>query len=88
MKPAQERLDHRRIDFDDLVGDASVGFVMCLLKRILVGGLDQAKHVRTDLINPVGYEKRTPYLPWMAKSFSCAAAMTSRVASTVLWRSM
>ena len=54
--PSQERLDHRGIDFDDLVGDASVCLVMCLLKCILVGGVHQAKHFRTDLINPIRNE--------------------------------
>jgi hypothetical protein len=59
--PSQERLDHRRIDFDDLVGNIPVGFVMCFLKRILVGGVYPAKRLRTDLVMPIRYEANTTF---------------------------
>jgi hypothetical protein len=53
---SQECLDHRGIDFDDLVGNAPMSFVMYFLKRILVGGVHQAKRLRSGLVMPICYE--------------------------------
>ena len=78
---SQERLDHRGIDFDDLVGNAPVGFVMCLLKRILVGGVHQAKRLRTDLINPIRYETERHICPGLPSPFHATRHMSSRVSA-------
>ena len=40
------------IDFDDLVGNALMSFIMHFLKRLLVGGVHQAKHFRTGPHQP------------------------------------
>ena len=53
---SQERLDRRGIDFDDLVGNAPVSFVMDFLNRIPVGSLHQAKRLSSRLVMPIGYE--------------------------------
>ena len=36
-----------------------VGFVMCLLNRVLVGGVYQAKSRTTDFVKPIRYEPNT-----------------------------
>ena len=49
----QERLNDPRIDFDNLVGNISMGFIMSRLDRFLVGSLNQTEGGTLLFIKPV-----------------------------------